>query len=223
MFHEFGHALHGLFADQIYPMDSGTNTARDWVEFPSQFNEHWALDPKVLAHYAKNYKTGAPMPQELVDKIKKAAKFNTGYNLGELLAAAMLDMDWHTLPASAGKQDVDTFEAQALAKTGLDVADVPPRYRTSYFLHIWANGYAAGYYAYLWTQMLDDDAFAWFEQNGGLTRENGQRFRDMILSKGHTEDYGPMFRAFYGKDPDVGPMLEDYGLAPSAEPASTVQ
>ena len=213
MFHEFGHALHGFFASQTYPMDSGTNTARDWVEFPSQFNEHWALDPKVLAHYAKNYKTGAPMPQELVDKIKKAAKFNTGYNLGELVAAALLDMDWHTLPASDGKQDVDKFEAQALAKTGLDVADVPTRYRSSYFLHIWGNGYAAGYYAYLWTQMLDDDAFSWFENHGGLTRENGQRFRDMILSKGHTEDYAPMFRAFYGKDPDVQPMLVDYGLA----------
>ncbi|MGN6374813.1 MAG: peptidyl-dipeptidase Dcp [Sphingomonas sp.] len=223
MFHEFGHALHGLFADQDYPMVSGTNTARDWVEFPSQFNEHWALDPKVLAHYAKNYKTGAPMPQALVDKIKKAAKFNSGYNLGELVAAAMLDMDWHTLPASAGQQDADTFEKQALAASGLDVADVPPRYRSSYFLHIWGNGYAAGYYAYLWTQMLDDDAFAWFEQHGGLTRENGQRFRDMILSKGHTEDYAPMFQAFYGKAPDVGPMLEHYGLTPGDQPTGSVE
>jgi len=217
MFHEFGHALHGLFADQTYPLVSGTNTARDFVEFPSQFNEHWALDPKVLAHYAKHYRTGAPMPQELVEKIKKAAKFNAGYNLGELVAAALLDMDWHTLPASAGKQNCDNFERQALDRTGLDVAHVPPRYRSSYFLHIWANGYAAGYYAYLWTQMLDNDAFAWFEQNGGLTRANGQRFRDMILSKGHTEDYATMFRAFYGKDPDVGPMLEHYGLAPVSD------
>ena len=215
MFHEFGHALNGLFANQTYPLDSGTNTARDWVEFPSQFNEHWALDPKVLAHYARNNKTGAPMPQALVDKIKRAAKFNAGYRLGEVLAAAMLDMDWHTLPASAGKQNNDNFENQALAGTGLDIADVPPRYRSSYFLHIWANGYAAGYYAYLWTQMLDDDAFAWFEQNGGLTRANGQRFRDMILSKGHTEDYAAMFRTFYGKDPDVAPMLADYGLLSS--------
>jgi peptidyl-dipeptidase Dcp len=220
MFHEFGHALHGLFADQQYPLVSGTNTARDWVEFPSQFNEHWALDPQVLAHYARNYKTGAPIPAALVAKIKKAAKFNSGYNLGELVAAALLDMDWHTLPASAGKQDVDKFEAQALAQTGLDIADVPPRYRSSYFLHIWANGYSAGYYAYLWTQMLDDDAFAWFEQHGGLTRENGQRFRDMILSKGHTEDYETMFKAFYGKEPDVGPMLEDYGLAAAPDAAS---
>ena len=216
MFHEFGHALHGLFANQIYPTVSGTNTARDWVEFPSQFNEHWALDPKVLAHYAKNYKTGAPIPQVLVDKIKKAANFNQGYALGEVIAAAMLDMDWHSLPASAGKQDVDQFETAALARTGLDVTDVPPRYRSSYFLHIWANGYSAGYYAYLWTQMLEHDSYHWFMDHGGLTRANGQRFRDMILSKGHTEDYGPMFKAFYGKDPDVGPMLVEHGLVPTA-------
>lgn len=216
MFHEFGHALHGLFANQTYPTVSGTNTARDWVEFPSQFNEHWALDPKVLAHYAKDYRTGAPMPAALVTKVKNAAKFNQGYALGELIASAMLDQDWHSLPASAGPQDVDAFEAKSLAEMGLDTADVPPRYRSSYFLHIWANGYAAGYYAYLWTQMLDDDAYSWFEKHGGMTRANGQRFRDMILSKGHSEDYGPMFRAFYGKDPDIGPMLEDRGLAGSA-------
>jgi len=216
MFHEFGHALHGLFANQTYPTVSGTNTARDWVEFPSQFNEHWARDPKVLAHYAKDYRTGAPMPAALVTKVKNAAKFNQGYALGELIASAMLDQDWHSLPASAGPQDVDAFEAKSLAEMGLDTADVPPRYRSSYFLHIWANGYAAGYYAYLWTQMLDDDAYSWFEKHGGMTRANGQRFRDMILSKGHSEDYGPMFRAFYGKDPDIGPMLEDRGLAGSA-------
>ena len=216
MFHEFGHALHGLFANQTYPTVSGTNTSRDWVEFPSQFNEHWALDPKVLAHYAKDYRTGAPMPAALVTKVKNAAKFNQGYALGELIASAMLDQDWHSLPASAGPQDVDAFEAKSLAEMGLDTADVPPRYRSSYFLHIWANGYAAGYYAYLWTQMLDDDAYSWFEKHGGMTRANGQRFRDMILSKGHSEDYGPMFRAFYGKDPDIGPMLEDRGLAGTA-------
>ncbi|MBV9929713.1 MAG: M3 family metallopeptidase [Alphaproteobacteria bacterium] len=214
MFHEFGHALHGLFASQTYPTLSGTNVARDFVEFPSQFNEHWALDPKVLAHYAKDYRTGAPMPQALVDKIKRAAKFNQGYALGELIAAAQLDLAWHDLPASAPRQQTDAFEAAALAKTGLDVTDVPPRYRSSYFLHIWANGYSAGYYAYLWTQMLENDVYAWFEQHGGLTRANGQRYRDLILSKGHTMDYGPMFRAFYGKDPDIGPMLKDRGLAP---------
>ncbi|HMI18732.1 MAG TPA: M3 family metallopeptidase [Sphingomonas sp.] len=212
MFHEFGHALHGLFASQVYPTLSGTNTARDWVEFPSQFNEHWALDPKVLANYAKDYRTGAPMPQALVDKIKKAAKFNQGYALGETVEAAILDMDWHSLPASAPRQDVDAFEKQQLDGMGFDTANVPPRYRSSYFLHIWANGYSAGYYAYLWTQMLEHDSYHWFMDHGGLTRENGERFRDLILSRGHTQDYGTMFRAFYGKDPDIGPMLEEHGL-----------
>ncbi|GAA3713603.1 peptidyl-dipeptidase Dcp [Sphingomonas cynarae] len=216
MFHEFGHALHGLFANQTYPLVSGTNTARDWVEFPSQFNEHWALDPKILANYAKDYRSGAPMPATLVAKIKNAAKFNQGYELGELVAAATLDQEWHALPAGSTPADVDAFEAAKLAGIGLDTKDVPPRYRTSYFAHIWAGGYAAGYYAYLWTQMLDNDAYAWFMAHGGLTRANGQRFRDMILSKGHTEDYGPMFRAFYGKDPDIEPMLEDRGLTATA-------
>jgi peptidyl-dipeptidase Dcp len=217
MFHEFGHALHGLFAAQTYPTLSGTSVARDFVEFPSQFNEHWALEPKVLAHYAHDNRTGAAMPQALVDKIKKAAKFNQGYALGELIAAAQLDMAWHSLPASAPRQQTDAFEAAALQKMGLDIEDVPPRYRSSYFLHIWANGYSAGYYAYLWTQMLDNDAYSWFRSHGGMTRANGQRFRDMILSRGHTMDYGPMFRAFYGKDPDIGPMLRHRGLEPGDE------
>ena len=214
MFHEFGHALHGLFADQVYPSLSGTATARDFVEFPSQFNEHWALDPKVLAHYAVDHRSGAPMPQALVDKLKNSQKFNQGYKLGEVLAAQQLDLAWHSLTADAPKQDVDAFEKRALAATGLDTDDVPSRYRSSYFLHIWANGYAAGYYAYSWTQMLDEDAYAWFENHGGLTRANGQRFRELILSRGHTMDYGTMFRNFYGKDPDVGPMLESRGLRP---------
>ena len=213
MFHEFGHALHGLFANQTYPTLSGTSVARDFVEFPSQFNENWALDPKVLGHYAVHYKTGQPIPQALVAKIKKASKFNQGYTMGELIAAAELDMQWHMLAADAGKQDVDAFEAKALKAGGVDYPDVPPRYRSSYFLHIWSNGYAAGYYAYLWTQMLADDSFAWFTEHGGLTRANGQRFRDLILSKGHTLDYGPMFKAFYGKDPEIGPMLQHRGLA----------
>ena len=214
MFHEFGHALHGLFANQVYPSVSGTNTARDFVEFPSQFNEHWALDPKVLPHYAVNYRTGAVIPPALIDKIKRASTFNSGYSVGEALAAAEMDMSWHALPASAPRQDPDAFEAKALAATGLDTKDVPPRYRSSYFLHVWGNGYSAGYYAYQWTKMLDQNAYSWFEKNGGLTRANGQRFRDMILSKGHTEEYAPMFRAFYGKDPEIGPMLEGMGLNP---------
>jgi peptidyl-dipeptidase Dcp len=215
MFHEFGHALHGFFGQLAYP--SLGASARDFVEFPSQFNEHWALDPKVFANYAVNYKTGAPMPPVLVAKIKQAAKFNQGYALGELVAAAELDMQWHALPASAPKQDVDTFEATALAKTGLDVAHVPPRYRTSYFQHIWSGGYAAGYYGYLWTQMLENDAFAWFTAHGGLTRANGDRFRALVLSRGHAQDYDTIFRSFYGKDPDIGPMLQDRGLAPAGK------
>ena len=212
MFHEFGHALHGLFASQTYPIISGTSVARDFVEFPSQFNEHWALNATVLGHYARHYKTGAAMPENLVALLKKAATFNQGYRLGEVVSAAELDMDWHSLGADAPKQDVDVFENSALGKMGLETDLVPPRYRSSYFLHIWSNGYSAGYYAYLWTEMLDDDTFAWFEKNGGLTRKNGERFRKMILSRGHTQDYGPMFRAFYGKDPDIGPMLTFRGL-----------
>jgi peptidyl-dipeptidase Dcp len=214
MFHEFGHALHGLFADQTYPFVSGTNVARDFVEFPSQFNEHWALYPDVLKNYAVDYRTGAAIPQDLVDKLRKSQTWGQGYALGELLAASELDMQWHLLPAGAPKPDVDAFEAKALKDTGTDFPNVPPRYRSSYFLHIWANGYASGYYAYQWTVMLDDDAYDWFTRHGGLTRENGQRFRDLILSRGHTLDYGPMFRAFYGKDPDIGPMLRDRGLIP---------
>ncbi|HET7084329.1 MAG TPA: M3 family metallopeptidase [Rhizomicrobium sp.] len=219
MFHEFGHALHGLFASQTYPLVSGTNVARDFVEFPSQFNEHWALYPDVLKHYAVNYQTGAPIPQPLVDRIRAADQWGQGYALGELLAASQLDMQWHTLAPGTPKQDVDKFEVEALKKTGTDFPNVPTRYRSSYFLHIWANGYASGYYAYQWTVMLDDDAYAWFAAHGGLTRANGQRFRDLILSRGHTLDYGPMFRAFYGKDPDIGPMLEHRGLTPPKAPS----
>jgi peptidyl-dipeptidase Dcp len=212
MFHEFGHGLHALFASQTYPSLSGTSVARDFVEFPSQFNEHWALEPRVLAHYAKNYKTGAPMPQALVDKIKRADTFGQGFSFGELLAAAQLDMAWHSLPADAPKQDVDAFEAKALASTGLDIAEVPPRYRTSYFAHIWGSGYAAGYYAYIWTDMLQQNVYDWFESHGGMTRANGQRLRDLVLSRGHTEDYGVMFRNMVGHDPEVGPLLVKRGL-----------
>jgi peptidyl-dipeptidase Dcp len=212
MFHEFGHALHGMFAAQTYPTLSGTNVARDFVEFPSQFNENWALDPKILPHYAVHYQTGQPIPQALIDKIKRSRTFNQGYENGEVLEAARLDMDWHSLGADAPREDVDQFEAKALASGGYDTADVPPRYRTNYFAHIWSGGYAAGYYAYPWTRMLAQDAFAWFEANGGLTRANGQRFRDMILSRGNTLDYGEMYRSFTGHDPDIKPYLEYYGL-----------
>jgi peptidyl-dipeptidase Dcp len=215
MFHEFGHALHGLFANQEYPTVSGTAVSRDFVEFPSQLNEHWALDPKVFANYVRHYQTGAPMPKELVEKIKRSSKFNQGYAFTELLAAAQLDMAWHTLAAGTAPTDVDQFEADALERTKVDLPQVPPRYRSSYFLHIWANGYASGYYAYIWSEMLDDDAFAWFEEHGGLTRANGQRFREAILSKGNTEDYATMYRAFRGRDPNVQAILRERGLSGS--------
>jgi peptidyl-dipeptidase Dcp len=213
MFHEFGHALHGFFASQEYPSLSGTAVARDFVEFPSQFNEYWAFEPTVLAHYAKHYQTGQPMPQALVDKIIAARDFNAGYNMTELISAAELDLQWHTLPASAPLQDVDAFEKEALAKTHVDLPQVPPRYRSSYFLHIWANGYGAGYYSYLWTQMLADDAFDWFKTHGGLTRENGEHFRQTVLSRGNTEDLGVMFHNLTGHDPEIGPMLKLRGLS----------
>ena len=212
MFHEFGHALHGFFASQKYPSLSGTSVARDFVEFPSQFNEHWALYPKVLKNYAVHYKTKEPMPQVLVDKIKKAAGFNAGYALTENLAACLLDMQWHTLSADAPLQDADKFEKESLKKTKIDLPEVPPRYRSTYFSHIFSGGYAAGYFSYLWTDMLEEDIYSWFQQNGGLTRANGQRLRDMILSRGNTQDYGKMFRAFQGHDPDIKPMLKSRGL-----------
>lgn len=213
MFHEFGHALNGFFADEEYPSLSGTNTARDFVEYPSQFNEHWALYPKVLEHYAVNYKTGKPMPKSLVEKLMKARHFNSGYSMTELVAAAELDMQWHELPASAPEQDVDKFQLEALKKTGVYLEQVPPRYRSSYFSHIWGSGYAAGYYAYMWTEMLCDDTYQWFLDHGGLTRENGQRYRDMILSRGNTEDLEKMFEDFYGSKPKIGPMLKYRGLS----------
>ena len=212
LFHEFGHALHGMFSNAEYPSLSGTATARDFVEFPSQFNEHWALYPSVFAHYAKHYRTGAPMPADLVAKIKNASRFNQGYKLTELVAAAQLDMQWHTLPASTPLQQPDAFEKQALEKTHLLVSAVPPRYRSSYFSHIWGGGYSAGYYAYLWSEMLDDDAYEWFEEHGGLTRANGERFRVMVLSRGNTEELAKMYAAWRGKDPGVEPMMKYRGL-----------
>jgi peptidyl-dipeptidase Dcp len=216
MFHEFGHALHGMFANTKYPSLAGAAVARDFVEFPSQFNEHWAMYPEVFAHYARHYKTGEPMPAELVAKIKKSETFNQGYMLTELLAAAQLDMQWHTLGADAPLQDPDQFEKSALAKVHMALETVPPRYRSSYFLHIWGNGYAAGYYAYLWCEMLDDDAYQWFEEHGGLTRANGDRLRRMILSIGNTQDLEKAYVAWRGREPESKAMLKDRGLEPAA-------
>ena len=218
MFHEFGHALHGIFANTTYPSLSGTSVPRDFVEFPSQFNEHWATYPAVFANFARHYKTGEPIPAELAAKIKKARTFNQGYELTELLGAAQLDVQWHLLPASTPRQNPDAFDPEALKRTHLDIPYVPPRYRSSYFLHIWDNGYEAGYYAYMWTEMLDDDAFKWFEDHGGLTRENGDRFRKMVLSRGNTEDLEKMYAVWRGGEPSVEPMLKFRGLKAEASP-----
>jgi peptidyl-dipeptidase Dcp len=214
MFHEFGHGLHGMFANTTYPALSGAQVARDFVEFPSQFNENWATYPAVFTHYAKHYQTDAPMPAELVAKVKKASKFNGGYALTEVVAAAELDMQWHTLPADAPLEKVDDFEVQALKSKNLWLSTVPPRYRSSYFAHIWQDEYAAGYYAYLWSEMLDHAAFQWFEEHGGLTRANGDRFRKMILSRGNTEELGKMYAGWMGAEPSIQPMLKFRGLVP---------
>jgi peptidyl-dipeptidase Dcp len=212
MFHEFGHALHGMFSRVEYPTLSGTNVPRDFVEFPSQFNEHWALDPIVFANYAKHYQTGAPMPAALVDKIKASRTFNQGFATTELLEASLLDFAWHTLPTTGVPADVDSFEAAALKRYNVAVPEVPPRYHSTYFSHIWDGGYSAGYYAYTWSEVLDDDAYAFFRQNGGLTRANGDRFRSMILSRGGTQDAASMYRAWRGQDPTVDALLEERGL-----------
>ncbi len=213
MFHEFGHALHGFFADQQYPSLSGTSVARDFVEFPSQFNEHWALHPDILKNYALHFETGEQIPQSLIDKIKNSGTFNQGYSLTELLAAANLDLQWHTIGADVSIGDVSEFESEALHNTKLDLVHaVPTRYRSTYFSHIFAGGYAAGYYSYLWTEMLDHDAFNWFETHGGLTRENGQRFRNMILSRGNTQDLEKMYKTWRGGEPGIEPMLKARGL-----------
>jgi peptidyl-dipeptidase Dcp len=212
MFHEFGHALHGMFSSVEYPMLTGTNVPRDFVEFPSQFNEHWAIEPTVFARYARHHETGEPMPQALVDRIKKSRTFNQGFALTEYIAAALLDMAWHTIAPDAPTVDVDRFQRDALVRYEVDVREVPPRYSSTYFAHIWEGGYAAGYYAYLWAELLDHDAFAWFSENGGMTRANGRKFRDEILSRGGTQDAAELYRAFRGRDPVIDPLLAERGL-----------
>lgn len=213
LFHEFGHTLHGLFATQRYATLSGTNTPRDFVEFPSQINEHWASHPQVFARFARHVETGEPMPQALRDKMQRASLFNKGYDMTELLSAALLDIRWHSLEMSASSSSVDQFEQQALAAEDLDLQAVPPRYRSSYFAHIFGGGYAAGYYAYLWTQMLADDGYQWFVEQGGLTRENGQKFREAILSRGNSTDLAELYRQWSGRDPRMEPMLAHRGLS----------
>ncbi|AYL61518.1 peptidyl-dipeptidase Dcp [Citrobacter youngae] len=213
LFHEFGHTLHGLFASQRYATLSGTNTPRDFVEFPSQINEHWASDPQVFARYARHVETGEKMPQPLLEKMQRASLFNKGYDMTELLSAALLDMRWHSLEQCVSSLSVDEFEQQALAAEGLDLQAVPPRYRSSYFAHIFGGGYAAGYYAYLWTQMLADDGYQWFVEQGGLTRENGQKFREAVLSRGNSTDLAELYRQWSGRDPKMEPMLKHRGLS----------
>jgi peptidyl-dipeptidase Dcp len=214
MFHEFGHALHGMFSNVKYPYFAGTSVPRDFVEFPSQVNEMWADWPSVLANYARHYQTGAPMPKELLDKVMAAAKFNEGFRTTEYLGAAMLDQNWHRIDSVDGVPAADgvmAFEAAALKKDGIDYAPVPPRYRTPYFSHI-MSGYAAGYYAYIWSEVLDANTVEWIKQHGGLTRENGDRFRETLLSRGGSKDASQLFRDFTGHDPQIEPLLERRGL-----------
>jgi peptidyl-dipeptidase Dcp len=212
MFHEMGHAVHGLFSDVNYPTLAGTNVPRDFVEFPSQFEEDWAIDPKVIANYAKHYKTGEPIPADLLEKVLKSRKFNQGFDTLEYMEAALLDMEWHTIAAGTEVADVEAFEQQALEKHGVYYPPVPPRYKSPYFAHVFSGGYSAGYYAYLWTEVLAADAFAFMREHGGLTRENGDKFRQEILSKGYTMDPMQQYINFRGQKPSVDALLVRRGL-----------
>jgi peptidyl-dipeptidase Dcp len=212
MFHEFGHTLHGLFADQKYVSISGTNTPRDFVEFPSQINEFFALEPSVLQNYAIHYQTKQPMPQALVDKIKKAASFNQGYSTTELVSAATIDMNWHSVTDESQFKPTLEFEKNVLAKYGFNLKEVPPRYHSPYFAHIWGGGYSAGYYAYMWSDLLNADAWDWITTNGGMTRENGDRFRKHILSVGNSVDLNQAYKDFTGRTPDIKPLLKNKGF-----------
>lgn len=212
MFHEFGHALHGLLADQRYPSLSGTNTARDWVEFPSQFHENFARVPAVLHNYARHWQTGEPIPASMIAAIDRAAKFDQGYAMGEALTGALLDMEWHALAADQVPDDVMAFEEEALARLGLRTDLVPPRYHTPYFRHLFSHGYDAGYYSYTWTEALHHDAYAHVQQSGGMSREMGEHIRASFLGQGHAKDYEQMFRDFTGRELAVEPMLAARGL-----------
>src|SRR5438046_919490 len=224
-FHEFGHALHGMFSKVKYPRFSGTNVPRDFVEYPSQLNELWATWPEILKNYAKHYKTGAPMQQELLDKMLAAEKFNQGFKKTEYLTASLLDQSWHQVKPEQVPADTLAFEADALKKAGVDYAPVPPRYRSTYFSHAFAGGYSAGYYSYLWSEVLDADSVEWMKEHGGLKRENGDHFRETLLSSGGSDDAMKLFKNFTGGDPDVTPLLNRRGLtktAPAEAPAPSV-
>ena len=214
MFHEFGHALHGLFSDVRFPYFAGTSVPRDFVEYPSQVNEMWATWPAVLENYATHHETGEPMPRELFDKVLATETFNQGFATSEYLAASLLDQAWHQLGVDdvPGAEEVEAFEAAALEAAGVALATVPPRYRSAYFSHIWSGGYSAGYYSYIWSEVLDADTVDWFKTNGGLTRRNGDHFRRTLLSKGGSRDSMTLFLDFRGARPDIGPLLARRGL-----------
>ena len=212
-FHEFGHALHGLFSDVTYPQFSGTAVPRDFVEYPSQVNEMWMLWPEVVTNFARHYATDEPLDQEVIDKVLAASVWGEGFSTTEYLGATLLDLAWHELAPGETVADPEAFEARALAEAGVDLDLVPPRYRTGYFKHIFAGGYSAAYYAYIWSEVLDADTVEWFKENGGLTRENGERFRTLLLSRGNSIDPLQAFRAFRGRDAAIEPLLERRGLA----------
>ncbi len=214
LFHEFGHALHGLLSQVKYPRVSGTSVQRDFVEFPSQVNEMWILWPEVVDNYARHYETGEKLPQEWIDNLKAASTFNEGHATTSYLAAAILDLAWHSLNVEDAAQvsDVEAFEAQAIKDYGLDFAPVPTRYRSTYFSHIFAGGYSSGYYGYIWSEVLDADTVDWFKENGGLTRENGEHFRNTLLGRGGSIDSMQMFRNFRGRDSKIEPLLKRRGL-----------
>src|SRR5437660_543204 len=220
-FHEFGHALHGMFSNVKYPRFSGTSVPRDFVEYPSQVNEMWATWPEVLKNFAKHYKTGEPIPQELLDKVEAAEKFNQGFKTTEYLSASLLDQAWHQLDPSRIPKDAMAFEANALHKAGIDFPPVPPRYRSPYFSHAFAGGYSAGYYSYIWSEVLDADSVEWIKEHGGLKRENGDRFRETLLSRGGSADALSLFKNFTGRDPYIEPLLKRRGLDRAPGPDDT--
>jgi peptidyl-dipeptidase Dcp len=224
LFHEFGHAVHGMLSDVHYPLLSGTAVPRDFVEYPSQYNEMWAREPSVVAHYARHYQTGEPMPAELLAKVLAAQNFNQGYATLEYLEAALLDQSWHliTVAQAPSAQQVPAFERQALEASGLEYAPVPPRYHSTYFAHIFEGGYSASYYAYLWSEVLARDTGQWFHSHGGLKRANGDVLRTRVLARGRSEDPQLLFREFYGRAPEIGPLLEYRGLAGAGADASGI-
>jgi peptidyl-dipeptidase Dcp len=214
LFHEFGHALHGLLSDVTYPRLSGTSVQRDFVEFPSQVNEMWLLWPEVVHNYARHHETGEPLPQEWIDRINASRTFNEGYTTTSYLAASVLDLAWHSLTVDDVVDDVEAFEAEAIAGYGLALPEVPTRYRSTYFAHVFAGGYSAGYYGYIWSEVLDADAVEWFGEHGGMTRANGEHFRRHLLGRGGSVDSMQMYRDFRGRDAVIDPLLRRRGLLP---------